>query len=545
MIKLLTNYNAVDCDQPWSKEVSKEKRMKQNQNCIDCVDTYTSFGQIIDDAISRCPEREAIIFEGERITYGQLGQFVNQTSRYMQRIGIRKGSMVAVISRNCPEFIITEFALYRLGAVAVKLNWRLTPAEMAYILELNNVTHAFFQPEKDAWGKELLETFDSRVCFTLMNSWDGRPGLRECIAGEDGSPVEVAAQREDTACHLHTSGTTGYPKCVVHTHGGMLGELKSALKSYHYPDGQRYQYIAQLFHSAAIGAHLSLATGGTMILKSRFVLDDYMKTLTEERVNAISVIPTILKWILDEFDQKRYDLSALNTINYSTCPIPPVLLERAISRLHCKFYQSYGMTEMNSIVTCLSPEDHEIDGGAHLTSVGRPIEGAEVKIVDNDGRECGTNEPGEIWVKGPGCMKGYFKRPDLNKEVFVDGWYRTKDVGYLDSYGYLNLCGRADDLIISGGENIYPGEILNIIMQLNNDIAEAAVYGVEDAVWGEHVKASIVRMPGSTITEDDIIQYCRANMPSYRVPKEVEFLSELPKNSTGKVLLTELRKKRA
>ena len=203
------------------------------------------------------------------------------------------------------------------------------------------------------------------------------------------------------------------------------------------------------------------------------------------------------------------------------------------------------MTEMNSIVTCLSPEDHEIDGGAHLTSVGRPIEGAEVKIVDNDGRECGTNEPGEIWVKGPGCMKGYFKRPDLNKEVFVDGWYRTKDVGYLDSYGYLNLCGRADDLIISGGENIYPGEILNIIMQLNNDIAEAAVYGVEDAVWGEHVKASIVRMPGSTITEDDIIQYCRANMPSYRVPKEVEFLSELPKNSTGKVLLTELRKKRA
>lgn len=168
-----------------------------------------------------------------------------------------------------------------------------------------------------------------------------------------------------------------------------------------------------------------------MILKARFEMEDYMRTLTQERVNAISVVPTVLKWILDEMDRKHYDLSALNTVNYSTCPISPALLERAISRLHCSFYQSYGMTEMCSIVTSLSAEDHLSDGGAHLKTVGRPIEGAAVKIVDEQGRECAANEPGEILVKGPGQMKGYLNRPDLDSEVFVDGWYRTKDVGFI------------------------------------------------------------------------------------------------------------------
>lgn len=508
-----------------------------------CIDEYISFGQIADGPIARCPEREAIIFEGERITYRQLEILINQTEHYMQRLGICRGSMVAIISRNCPECIITELALYRLGAVAVKINWRLTPGEMAYVLQLNKVTHAFYQPDKSEWGEEVLKDFSSSIHFTFMLGWKCQPGLRDLIAGESSSPLEIAARRTDVACHLHTSGTTGRPKCVVHTHEGMLRELKSAVKAYHYPDGQRYQYIAQLFHSAAIGAHLSLATGGTMILKARFEMEDYMKTLVQEKVNAISVVPTVLKWILDEMDKNHYDLSALNTVNYSTCPISPALLERAISRLHCRFYQSYGMTEMCSIVTSLSAEDHLSHGGAHLKTVGRPIEGADVRIVDEYGEECAVNQPGEIQVKGPGCMKGYFQRPDLNAEAFVNGWYRTKDIGFIDEWGYLNLCGRADDLIISGGENIYPGEIINVIMQLVDDIAEVAVYGVEDEVWGEHVKASVVRMPGSAITEAEVIAYCRANMPSFRAPKEVEFLDELPKNATGKVALNELRKK--
>lgn len=321
----------------------------------------------------------------------------------------------------------------------------------------------------------------------------------------------------------------------------MLHEIVSMLQVYPYPDGQRYQFIAQLFHSAAIGAHLSLATGGTMVLKDHFALEDYMHTLVSERIESISVVPTVLKWILDETDNEDYDLSHLKTVNYSTCPIPKALLQRAIEKLHCSFYQSYGMTEMGSTVTALLPEDHLRDGGKYLSSVGRPIPGAAVRIVAPDGSDCPAGTAGEIYVRGPGRMLEYLDAPETTHAALVGGWYRTKDMGMLDAQGYLFLSGRADDLIISGGENIYPGEVTNVIMQLCDDVAEVAVYGVPDETWGEHVKASVVLMPGSRLTAEALRQYCRAHMPTFRAPKEIEIVPELPKGATGKVLTAVLR----
>ena len=266
-------------------------------------------------------------------------------------------------------------------------------------------------------------------------------------------------------------------------------------------------------------------------------------TLVSERIESISVVPTVLKWILDETDRGNYDLSHLKTVNYSTCPIPKALLQRAIEKLDCSFYQSYGMTEMGSTVTALLPEDHLRDGGRCLSSVGRPIPGASVRILAPDGRDCNAGEEGEIYVRGPGRMLEYLDAPELTRAAFRDGWYRTKDMGMLDGQGYLYLRGRADDLIISGGENIYPGEITNVIMQLCDDIAEVAVYGVPDETWGEHVKASVVLMPGSRLTADELRAYCRAHMPTFRAPKEVEIVHELPKGATGKVLTSVLRER--
>lgn len=508
---------------------------------FETFDRYTCFGAIVDDPIVRCPEREAIIFGDWRVTYGQFGRMIRQTAHCLQRLDVRKGDRVAIISRNCPECLIAEFALYKIGAIAVKINWRLTPDEMAYILDLNGVTCVFYKPEKPEWGQELKARYAGQIQFIDFDAEEQTLSMRHRIADMPDDPVCADVRREDEACRLHTSGTTGHPKCVVYTHGAMLDELRSALGVYSYPDGQRYQYIAQLFHAAAIGAHLSLATGGSMVLMPQFSIATYMHSLVAEKINAISVVPAILKWILDEMDKQHYDLSNLRTINYSTCPIPPALLQRAIEKLDCNFYQSYGMTEMGSIVTLLAPEDHFSDGGVHRDSVGRPIAGAAVRIVDENGRECAPGEPGEIYVKGPGRMKEYFGQPELTAACFADGWYKTKDVGYLDQDGYLTLCGRKDDLIISGGENIYPGEVYNVIMRLCDDVAEAAVYGVPDETWGEHVKASIVRMPGSRLTPEALIQYCKDNMPHFRVPKEIEFVDALPKNATGKVVISKLK----
>lgn len=506
-------------------------------------DRYTCFGEILDDPVERCPEREAIVFGDWRISYGELGQMIRQTAHYLERLGVRKGDCVAIISRNCPECLVAEFALYKMGAIAVKINWRLTPGEMAYMLELNGVVCAFYKPEKPEWGQEVKARYAGKIRFIDIDADGQTPSMRQRIAEMPDTPVSSCVCREDEACRLHTSGTTGHPKCVVYTHGAMLGELRSALRVYSYPDGQRYQYIAQLFHAAAIGAHLSLATGGSMVLLPQFSIDTYMRSLMEEKIHAISVVPTILKWILDEMDKQQYDLSNLRTINYSTCPIPPVLLQRAMEKLNCNFYQSYGMTEMGSIVTLLAPEDHFADGGAHRDSVGRPIPGAAVKIVDKDGGECAPGVSGEIYVKGPGRMKEYLHRPDLTEACLADGWYKTKDMGYLDEDGYLTLCGRKDDLIISGGENIYPGEVCNVILRLCDDVAEVAAYGVPDETWGEHVKVSVVLMPGSRLTPEALKQYCKDNMPHFRVPKEIEFVDALPKNATGKVVISELKKR--
>lgn len=501
----------------------------------------TGVGQILDESLSRCPDREAIVSGDWRITYAELGKLIRQTAHYLQSLGVQKGARIAVISRNCPEFMIAEMAIQKLGAIAVKFNWRLTPEEMEYLLDLNEVTCAFLKAEAPEWGEELERHYEGQIRFIRLESQaDGRSALYSLLEGQPDTPIETEVALDEPAYHMHTSGTTGRPKCVVYSHGGYLNQLESMLGVIPFPDGQIYQFISQLFHSACTGAYLSLATGGTLILMQQFTVSEYVDSLVREKVNAIGVIPLILKGILDEADRRELDLSNLHVVNYSTCPISPDLLERALQKLHCSFYQSYGMTEMASTVTALVPEDHVPDGSMRLRSVGRPLPGAAVKTVREDGTPCETGEAGEILVQGRGMMTAYHRQPELTASVITDGWYHTKDVGYLDERGYLYLRGRKDSLIISGGENIYPEEVSNVILKMPQ-VAEVAVYGMPDERWGEHVKASVVLMPGTSLTADELKAFCRKNMPAFRIPKEIEFLDELPKNATGKVLIEALK----
>jgi len=512
--------------------MEKRKRFCQN----------SGIGQVIDHSIAAWPEQEAIVFHDWRITYGELGNLVSQTGRRLLAWGMKRGDTAAIISRNCPEFLILEFAMYKIGVIPVKINWRLTPQEMADMLENNRAVYAFYRSENPAWAARLHELCAGHTTVFDLEGSGPEGSLVRAVSDMSAEPLPVETFADDEpACHVHTSGTTGHAKCVVYTHGGMLNELENVVDLYGYEEGQRYQFIAQLFHSGGIGAVLSLCTGGTLILMDGFSPEAYMESLVRERVTAISVIPTVLKWILDEMDARNYDLHTLKVIRYSTCPIPPALLQRAMDKLDVSFYQSYGMTEMGSIVTTLQPEDHVKNQGRYLSTVGRPIPGAQLMVVDSEGHPCPVQHTGEIWVKGPGCMQEYLGRPDLTQSRFTNGWYHTGDMGFVDWDGYVTISGRADDLIISGGENIYPGEIVNTIMQLSDDISEVAVYGVPDETWGEHVKASVVLRPGSEMTSQAIWEYCRAQMPHYRVPKEIEILEELPKNSAGKVLIQALK----
>ena len=498
----------------------------------------TGVGQILDESFARCPEREAIVFGDWRITYRELQALIYRTAHCLRSLGIAPGDRVAIISRNCPEVMIAEIAILKLGGTVVKFNWRLAPEEMTYLLE---VRCAFFKPEREDWGDALRQHYAGRITFlSLTPEADGRSALYSLLAGMPDTPVETVVAPDAPAYHMHTSGTTGRPKCVVYSHARYLNQLESMLETLEFPDGQVYQYISQLFHSACTGAYLTLATGGKLIMIPNFTVSDYVESLVREKVRAIGVIPLILQGILDEMDRKNYDLSHLKVINYSTCPISPDLLRRALDRLNCRFYQSYGMTEMASTVTALLPEDHLILGGRYLTSVGRALPGAAVRIVRPDGSLCDAGEEGEICVRGQGMMLGYYQLPEKTADVIRDGWYFTHDVGYLDEDSYLYLRGRKDSLIISGGENIYPEEVIDVLLKMP-EIAEAAVYGMPDPKWGEHVKASIVCKPGRSLTVEQVQTFCRANMPSFRMPREVEFLPELPKNATGKVLIQALK----
>lgn len=506
----------------------------------------TGFGQIIDGSIARCPEREAIVYKDWRITYGEMGALVNQTARYLISLGLAKGDRISVISRNCPECLIIEFAALKVGIIPVRVNWRLAPAEMEYIIDFNEVNMVFHRPEKPEWGEELVAHYTHDgvpdIKFVNLDETDKKSVLYDLVTDFSAEHIEVELDPEDEAVRMHTSGTTGKPKCVIYTHGCMLGEIESVKDIYEYTDGQRYQFIAQLFHTACIGAYLSLCSGGTIVLMDRFDPSNYMQTLINENITAISVVPTVLKWILDEAEKNNYDLSALRVVRYSTCPIPPATLSRAMKMLNCNFYQSYGMTEMGSIITALVAEDHLSDNGAHLNSVGRPIPGAEMMIADENDNECATGVVGEILVKGPGKMKCYRGQPELTEKVFRGGWYHTHDMGYIDEYGYLHISGRTDDMIISGGENIHPAEISNVIMELPG-VSEAAVYGLPDETWGEIVKASVVLYPDSSLTPEEIRAYCKKKIAGFKVPKVVEIISELPKTPSGKVMIHELKKR--
>lgn len=510
----------------------------------------TGFGQLLDAPVRTRPEHTAVVCEDTRLTYAQLGEQVDRLAAALERDGVKPGEPVALISRNSVEYLLIELALFRIGAVSVKINWRFSPEEIQYLIDLNEVRLVFVRYERWEWARRVKEIYEGRdVRFIALNQEQGGRSpfekyMDEAPPASAFRPREIAP--EAPLFRIHTSGTTGKPKCVVHTHGDFMRELCCCVDAMRFTPDMVYQMVSQLFHIACIGAYMTLALGGTVVLLPRFEIKNYLETIERERSTGIGVLPVVLKRLLDYPELDQYDLSSLNRINYSTCPMPPALLERAISLVgkKCRFFQSYGMTEMSSIVTVLEPEDHFRDGGAYLTSVGRPIPGVEVRIQREDGTEADVGERGEILLRGPGQMSGYFRAaPGQNEAAMAGGWYHSKDMGYLDEKGYLYVSGRKDDMIISGGENIYPNEVVDVLMRLTDDIAEVAVYGVPDLTWGEQVQASVVLLPGSRLTEVDLREYCRANMPHYKVPKRFYLVDELPKNTTGKVLIPELVKR--
>ncbi len=500
-----------------------------------------------------CPDRDAIVFEGKRITYSQLSQRVNKLSNALAKFGIKKGDRVAMLQVNCPECLETYFAAARLGAIYVPLNFRAKEDELSYMANHAEAKALFA-------GKRYLDL--------VRGILPGLPNIKHCISLEDkvadmqfygdminsASDDEVIADidDEDITILMYTAGTTGRPKGVPLRHSGfvsyVLGNVEPAS-----PDAEEKNLLTvPLYHVAGIQAMMAAIYGGrTVVMMRQFEVNDWMKLVQQEHATRAMLVPTMLKQVVDNPDFSKYDLSSLHVVTYGASPMPFEVITKAMKVLPwVRFINAFGQTETASTITALGPEDHIIEGTEEekqkklkrlASSIGKPLPDVEVKILGENGEALPPGQMGDIVAKGPRIMTGYWQDEEKTKKAFTaDGWLITSDRGWMDEEGYVFLAGRGDDMIIRAGENISPEEVENALYS-HPKVEEAAVIGVPDPEWGQVPRAIVVLKKGQTATEEEIMEHCRAKLASFKRPRSVVFIDELPRNTLGKVLRKNLR----
>jgi len=503
-------------------------------------------GDLLTRAAKWYPEKEAVVFEGTRLTYRQLNDRVNALAHALLDMGVGKGDRVALICHNSHYYAEVVFALAKIGAVSTNLNWRLSPREMAFLVDDSDAQVVIFSQRFAYLYEPMRALLKRKFRFIGVEGALGedRVDYDALIARYPNHEPEAEVDEDDVFLQLYTSGTTGRPKGVMLTHANMIANARSTILEMEMQRDWNILGLLPIFHIAIFILIDLVMVGAKVTFVHTFDPAVLLATIEKEKVNTLGFTPVIFSFLLAHPDLDRYDLSCVKNIIYATAPMPVDLLVRSIEKFQCRFIQFFGMTEMSPTLTMLIPEDHVVEGPEHkvrwLGSAGRPVMNVDVKIVDEQGRDCPPGVTGEIIARGANMMKGYHKLPDETAAAIRDGWYHTGDMGFFDEYGYLFIADRKTDMIISGGENIYPREVEEAILKLDG-VQEVAVIGIPDDAWGEAVRAFVVKRPGAELTEAQVIEHCRQHIASYKKPKGVDFVDGLPRSAVGKVLKHELR----
>ena len=488
------------------------------------------------------PEKVAISFNGRNTTYRELCLQSDQVANGLRSLGVESTDRVAILDKNTDRFFEIWLGVSKLNGVIVPINARLAGPEIDFVINDAKIKVLFI-------GEPFVQLIDSiRDRLTSVKKVivvnEGYETWRD---GFEAAQIRCAVSEDDVMMQLYTSGTTGNPKGVQLTHRNVLNGVAETLESWGNWTASDIALIAMpLFHIAGCGiGMLSLVGGLRLVVLREFVPSQVIELIQKERTTVAFLVPSMIMFLLDDESIIDADLSSMRRIVYGASPMPSMLLQRALKRFTSTgFVQIYGLTETTGAVTVLSPEDHLEPGHPRLKSCGRAIRGVELRIVGANGKPVPQGNVGEIACRTEKNMKGYWNRDEDNARTIRDGWLYTGDAGYVDAEGYLYIHDRVKDMIVSGGENIYPAEVESAMFG-HPSIADIAVIGVPDSRWGEAVKAVIVLKPdaASDGAAADILAYTRERLAGYKIPKSIDFVTALPRNPTGKVLKRELREK--
>ncbi len=507
-------------------------------------------GTFFTKAARAFPDRLAIAYGDGEWTYRQSNERINRLANGLSGLGIRKGDNVAILLHNCPEFLETLYACFKAGIGAVPINFRLHPRECSYIIDNSEAVAVVLGEDfRDSMWELKEEMPRVRHFICLAEPVAGMLRYESVLGGQPTAFRDVDVERDDLAWLFYTSGTTGQPKGAMLSHHNLMTMAMNFFADI-CPLGPQdaVLHAAPLSHGSGLYSvpNVAKAAANVILPSKSFDPRVVFETIERRRVTNVFMAPAMIKRLILSPMVRDYDLSSLKCVNYGGAPIYLEDAKAAVKALGQIFVQLYGQAEAPMTITYLRKEEHLEEGTEEqmrrLTSAGIPRTDLEVKILDEQDRELPPGEMGEIAVRGEVVMRGYWRNPKATAETLRGGWLHTGDLGIMDERGYVYLLDRAKDMIISGGENIYSREVEDVILR-HPAVHEVAVIGVPDEHWGEAIKAFVALKPGQRATPEEIILFCKDHLASYKKPKSVDFIDEIPKNAYGKVLKRDLREK--
>jgi len=492
------------------------------------------------------PQKVAIIDDGHEFSYRELNQRCNQVASFLLQKDLHKGDRVGVLLHNCHEYIKIYFALAKVGAIIVPLNWRMAPPEISYILDDCEANYLFFGEDFLDTALHIRENVEEVKNYISIGegniSWAENCQKIQTYPSTEPTGFQEP-DSEDPHIILYTSGTTGFPKGAVLSNRKTFFNALNANIFYRLTPLDIFLVSRPLFHSGGLLVDSTPAfyKGATVVYKKHFSPQKYLDTIEKYNVTIIETSATFLNFILKECDLSRYNLRSLKSYYTGGERVSTSMLQE-YHKIGIPLSQIFGMTE-TSIVTWLSTDD----AVRKIGSVGKPVLHGEVKILNSDMKQISPAEIGEIMVKGPILMSGYWNRPEITKEVMSNGWFHTGDLATIDDEGFIYIVDREKDMFITGGENVYPAEVEKLLLE-NAKVLDVAVYGVPDEKWDEVGKASIILQDNSEMSAPEVIEFLHGKIGKFKIPKYVEFVDKLPRTASGKIqkyLLAQKSRKKA